>query len=306
MKAVVYTEYGTPDVLKFIEIEKPVPKYNEVLIRVYASTVSAGVVWMRKGEFPGSKFFTVLLRLQFGITKPRRSILGFEFSGVVEGVGEDVRLFKKGDTVFGTTTGLKNGAYADFVCIPEKRKQGVLALMPPDISFEEAAGLPIGGMTALQILIKAKIKAGEKVLIYGASGSVGTYAVQIAKYLGAHVTAVCSIGNFELVSSIGADEVIDYTKKPITRCKEKFDVIFDAVGKIKHSALRPLLKVSGKRLSIYTLTDEKVAYLDLLCTMLSEGKLKIIIDRIYPFEQIVAAHNYVDFGHKKGNVILRH
>ena len=306
MKAVVYTEYGSPNVLKITEIKKPVPKHNEMLVKVYASTVSAGVIWMRKGKFPGSKLLSLLLRLQFGIIKPRYSILGFEFSGVVEYVGKSVTLFKIGDKVFGTTTGLKNGAYADYVCIPEKRKQGVIALMPSEISFDEAAALAIGGMTALQILVNARIQTNQMVLICGASGSVGTFAVQIAKYLGANVTAVCSNENIELVKSLGADEVIDYTKQPIAMFKEKFDVIFDAVGKVKHTALESLLKLNGKQYSINTLTNEKVSYLNLLSKMFSGGKLHVIIDRIYSFEQIVEAHKYVDLGHKKGNVVIRH
>jgi len=306
MKAVVYTEYGSPNVLKITEIKKPVPKHNEMLVKVYASTVSAGVIWMRKGKFPGSKLLSLLLRLQFGFIKPRCSILGFEFSGVLEYVGKSVTLFKIGDKVFGTTTGLKNGAYADYVCIPEKRKQGVIALMPSEISFDEAAALAIGGMTALQILVNARIQTNQMVLICGASGSVGTFAVQIAKYLGANVTAVCSNENIELVKSLGADEVIDYTKQPIAMCKEKFDVIFDAVGKVKHTALESLLKLNGKQYSINTLTNEKVSYLNLLSKMFSGGKLHVIIDRIYSFEQIVEAHKYVDLGHKKGNVVIRH
>lgn len=242
IRAVVYTEYGSPSVLQLKEVEKPVPKNKEMLVRVHASTVSSGVIWIRKGLYPGSKLFTCLIRLAFGITKPKRTVLGFEFAGTVEDVGKEVTLFKEGDEVYRTTTGLKNGAYADYVCIPETWKHGVVALKPGNITFKEAAALPIGGMTALQILMKAKIKLGDKILVYGASGSVGTYAVQIAKYFGATVTAVCSSANIALVKSIGADEVVDYTKQDIAQYKERFDIIFDAVGKVKISKLRYLLK----------------------------------------------------------------
>ncbi len=304
MRAAVYTKYGSPSVLQLREVEKPVPKSKEMLVRVHASTVSSGVIWIRKGHFPGSKLFTCLIRLVFGITKPKRNVLGFEFSGTVEDIGSDVKLFKKGDEVYGTTTGLKNGAYADYVCIPERWKQGVVALKPQHLTFEEAAALPVGGMTALQILLKAKIQSGHKILIYGASGSVGTYAVQIARYFGATVTGGCSTANIELVKSIGADEVIDYTKADITQYKERFDIIFDAVGKLKTSKCKPLLNKGGRFCSVKSLTHEKNQYLDLLHKMISEGKLKPIIDRSYSLEHIVEAHKYVDLGHKKGNVVI--
>ena len=306
MKAAIYTEYGSPEVLQFQEVAKPIPKKNELLIHVHASTVSAGAVWIRKGQFPGSKLFTFLLRLQFGLFRPKQPILGVEFSGIIEAVGDEVSLFKKGDAVYGTTTGLKNGAYADYVCIPESRTQGVVAIKPHQLSFAEAAALPVGGMTALQILAKVPIRAGHRILIYGASGSVGSYAVQIAKYFGATVTAVCSTANVELVKSIGTDEVIDYTKDDLGRFNGRFDIVFEAVGKVKSSALKPLLNPTGKFCSIKSLTAEKTKYLDFLHQMIANGQLKPVIDRVYPFDQIVEAHKYVDLGHKKGNVVLNH
>jgi NADPH:quinone reductase-like Zn-dependent oxidoreductase len=305
MKAAVYYEYGSPSVLQVKEVNKPIPTSKEILVRVKASTVSAAVSWIRKGQHPNSKFFTFLLRLMFGIAKPKRPILGFEFAGVVEEVGKDVKLFRKGDPVYGTTTGLKNGAYAEYVCIPEKWNQGVVTLKPEGLTFEEAATLPIGGMTALQLLRKVTIKKGSHILIYGASGSVGTYAVQLAKYFGATVTAVCSTTNIELVKSIGADEVIDYTKKDITSCGKIVDVVFDAVGKLSASELKSVLIKGGQFVSVKSMTNEKTEYLDFLQLVIGDGYLKPVVDRVYPLEQIVEANEYVDTGHKRGNVVVR-
>lgn len=306
MKAVIYTMYGGPEVLQFTQLVKPVPKDKEILIKVHASTVSAGTIWMRKGKFPGSILLTMLLRLITGITRPRRLILGFEFSGVVEETGQGVTRFKKGDKVYGTTTGLKNGSYADYICVPEKWSQGVVMLKPGYLSFEEAAALPVGAMTALHLLQKAKIEPAKKVLIYGASGSVGSFAVQIAKYFGATVTAVSSTFNKELALSIGADHFIDYTKEDISLCEEKFDIIFDAVAKRKASAFTPLLNKQGKFCSVRTPTCERTEYLSQLEAMILKGALLPVIDRVYPFSAIVEAHRYVDRGHKKGNVVLAH
>ncbi|MNJ85848.1 alcohol dehydrogenase [compost metagenome] len=304
MKAIVYHTYGAPEVLQVQEIEKPVPKGNEVLVKVHASTVTAGTIWIRKGEFPGSRLFTFLLRLMYGFKQPQKPVIGFEFSGIVEAAGANVGKFKKGDSVYGTTTDLKQGAYAEYVCIPESWKQGVIAHKPETLSFEEAAALPIGAMTAYHILQKKSIQKGAKVLVYGASGSVGSYAVQLAKFQGADVTAVCSAANLELAKSLGADEAIDYQTNDLSQLTKRFDVVFDAVGKLPSAKGRSLLKPGGKWCSIKSMTSEKTSYLDEFHKMISDGKLKPVIDRTYPLEEIVDAHRYVESGRKKGNVVI--
>ena len=306
MKAYLYSQYGNADVLQYKEIEKPLPAKNEVLVRIYASTVSAGVIWMRKGEYPNSTLLTFLLRMHLGISKPRTNILGVEFAGVIEAVGKEVHYFQKGDKVFGTVTGLKKGTYADYVAVPEKGKHNIIARMPRGLTFEQASALPVGGMTALSILKKVNIQAGQTVLIYGASGSVGTYAVQIAKYLGAKVTAVCSGKNIKLVRSIGADEAIDYTIQTDGLSTEQYDIVFDAVGKMPKSFIKPILKPSGTFFSINSLTVEKLSYIHQLLNMIDEQKLKVVIDRTYSFEQLAEAHEYVEKGHKRGNVAICH
>ncbi|AEA44569.1 NAD(P)-dependent alcohol dehydrogenase [Fluviicola taffensis] len=304
MKAIVYRNYGTPDVLQPEELPKPIPQGKELLVRVRASSVTAGTIWMRRGVFPGSKLFTILLRLFTGITKPKRPVLGLEFSGIVEAIGNHVTQFQVGDEVYGTTTGLKQGAYAEYVCIPESGKQGVVAHKPKELTFEEAATLPIGAMTALNLLLKAKIEKSDKILIYGASGSVGTYAVQLANQFGAQVTAVCSNANLDLAKSIGAYEAIAYDRTDIPRLGARFDIIFDAVGKIPASQLKPLLVKTGRYVSIKSMTSEKKHYLDLFQQYISEGNLKPVIDRTYPLDQVREAHEYVELGHKKGNVVV--
>ncbi|HSL42108.1 MAG TPA: NAD(P)-dependent alcohol dehydrogenase, partial [Anaerolineales bacterium] len=286
MKAMVYTEYGPPDVLQLKEIEKPTPKDKEILVKVYASTVTAGVLWARSGKHPDSKLFTLAVRMMFGIRKPKKTILGYEFSGEVESVGKDVRRFRKGDKVFGTTTGLTNGAYAEYLCTPEEWKQGVIAENPANLSYEEAAAVPIGGMTALHILRNGKIQKGQNVLIYGASGSVGTYAVQLVSHFGGEVTGVCSTTNLELVRSLGADRVIDYTKENFAENGEVYDVVFDAVGKISHSQSKGSLKEKGIYLSVASPTSEKTEYLTYLRELIEAGKVKPVIDRRYSLEQV--------------------
>ena len=305
MKAVVYENYGSPEVLTIKDVEKPIPKKNEILIKVKASSVSAGVLWVRNGKHPDSKFFTLMVRLMFGLKKPKNQILGYEFSGEIKSTGANVKAFKKGDKVFGTTTGLKQGSYAEYICIPEKWSEGVVAIMPSNLSFEEATAIPIGGMTALQILRKANIQSGQKVLIYGASGSVGTYAVQLAKAYEANVTGVCSTTNIDLLKSIGADNVIDYTKVDISKIDEKYDVIFDAVGKISKTICKKIITKNGRYLSVKSITKEKQEYLTFLKELTKTNKIKPVIDKVYSIEDIVEAHKYVDKGHKKGNVIIK-
>lgn len=304
MKAIVYNQYGNANVLMLDEIEKPQPKNTEILVKVHTSTVSAAVIWMRKGKHPSSKLFTFLIRLMYGITKPRNKVLGAEFSGVVEAIGENVKQFKVGDNVYGTTTGLKQGAYAQYICVPEKWRYGVIAPIPKNTSFTDAAALPISTMTVLHLLKKAALKQGQKVLVYGASGSVGTYAVQLVKYFGGEVVAVCSTKNIELVKSLGADDTIDYTQTDISKYTQKFDVVFDAVGKLPSSTLKKLVKPHGKFVSVKQLTQEKAEYLALLEKIIVEGKLKPVIDRVYNIDEIIAAHQYADLGHKRGNVLI--
>ena len=305
MKAIVYTEYGPPEVLQLKAVEKPIPKDNEVLIKVHATTVTSGGLWAQRGEHPDSKFFTLAVRLMFGFRKPRKTILGYEFSGEIEAVGKDVKKFQKGDKVFGTTTGLKNGAYAEYVCVPETWKQGVIAKNPANLTYEEAAAVPIGGMTALHILHNGNIQKDQKVLIYGASGSVGTYAVQLAKSFGAEVTGVCSTVNVDMVKSLGADHVIDYKKKNFAKNGEVYDVVFDAVGKISRSIAKGSLKVKGTYLSVTSPTSEKTEYLTFLRERIEAGEIKPFIDRRYPLAQVADAHRYVETGRKKGNVVIK-
>ena len=304
MKAMVYTEYGPPDVLQLKDVEKPAPKDKEVLVKVYASTVTSGILWARSGKHPDSKLFTLALRMMFGIRRPRKTILGYEFSGDIESTGRDVRRFRTGDKVFGTTTGLMNGAYAEYVCIPEEWQQGVIAEKPANLHYEEAAAIPIGGMTALDILRKGKIQEGQNVLIYGASGSVGTYAVQLARHFGAQVTGVCSTANLEMVRSLGAERVLDYTKEDFAGDGRIYDAVFDAVGKISRAQIKRSLKENGTYLSVTSPTSEKTEYLTYLRELIEAGHVRPVIDKRYSLEQAAEAHRYVEKGHKKGNVVI--
>lgn len=299
MKAIVCKKTGSPKVLNLMNVEKPIPKADEVLIKVYASTVTRGDVNLRK--IP--RFVLYIVGLVIGF-KPM-DITGVEFAGIIEETGNSVINLKKGDKVFGTTTGLKYGANAEFVSVPEKSKMGVIKKMPDGISFNEAAAIPVGAMTALHLLKKVSEYKNKEVLIYGASGSVGSYAVQIAKYFEANVTGICSTKNISLVNSIGADKVIDYTKEDFTMGNIKYDVIFDAVGKISKSKYKNILKENGSYLSVKSMTKEKAEYMELIAEMINEKKLKPIIDKIYSLEEIREAHSYVEQGHKRGNVVVQ-
>jgi NADPH:quinone reductase-like Zn-dependent oxidoreductase len=325
MKAIVYTEYGPADVLHLKEVDKPAPKEGEVLIKIRATSVTTGDANARGFTHvpPG---FGPLPRLMFGITGPRNPIIGSDLAGEVEAVGKDVELFKEGDQVYGID-GNNLGTYAEYVCRPE---DGALALKPTNMSYEEAAAVPFGACTALYFLRdKANIQSGQKVLINGASGGVGTYAVQLARYYETEVTGVCSTRNLELVKSLGADKVIDYTKEDFTQSGEGYDIIFDMVGgKISFSRCINSLNQNGYFLAVAgglkeaiqmvwtsAIGDKKVIfgggmaserkdYLLFLKELIEAGKIKSVIDRQYPLEETAEAHRYVDEGRKKGNVVI--
>ncbi|MEO6668999.1 MAG: NAD(P)-dependent alcohol dehydrogenase [Ferruginibacter sp.] len=316
MKAVYYDKYGPPEVLYIKEIEKPVPGEKEILVKIHATAVSSGDVRMRKAD-------PFAVRLMLGLMQPSKKVLGLVFAGVIEAIGKDVSMFKTGDSVYGSTF-LDFGAYADYKCLPET---GIVALKPRSLTFEEAAAIPFGAVTALHFLKKAKIKRGQKVLVYGASGAVGTAAVQLAKYFGADVTAVCSTSNVEMVKSLGATKVIDYTKEDFSKAVEAYDIVFDTVGKTSFSGSLRSLKKNGYyprvvHMSLYPVlaglwvslsTNKKVIGgvaigkaedLIFLNNLIDEGQLIPVVDRMYPLEQIVEAHRYVEQGHKKGNVVI--
>ena len=328
MKAIICTDYGTPDVLQLQDVETPTPKDNEVLIRVFARTVNVGDRMARNfkaitpSKFTMPSLLWLPTRLYFGITKPNVKILGSEFAGEIEAIGKDVKRFQKGDQVFGYL-GQGMGAYAEYVCISESRTLGI---KPANMSYEEAAAVPYGAIMALDLLRKANLQSGEKVLILGASGGIGSAAVQLAKHFGAEVTGVCSTPGLEYVRALGADKVIDYTKEDFTKNGETYDLIFDVLGKSSFSRCKDSLTPNGRILYvsfkmkqlfqmwgtsrgegqkvICALSAETPETLVFIKELVESGKMKSIIDRCYPLEQAAEAHRYYESGLKKGSVVL--
>lgn len=300
MKAAICEAYGSPDNIRVKDVPMPLVKKGDVLIKVMASAVNSGDVRLR--GLVASPVIKIALRLVLGINKPRNPILGVALAGEIVEIGEGVTQFKKGDAVF-AMTGFRFGGHAQYAALSEK---GCIGLKPKTASYEEAAVLPFGGTTAIHFLQKAGIKSGQNVMIYGASGAVGTSAVQIAKYLGANVTAVCSGRHMEKIFSVGADSVIDYKKQNYKNQTQQYDLIFDAVGKIKKSDIETLLKPNGAFTSVagHGTASEKKEFLDLLAQMYEAGQLSAVIDRTFTLDDIVAAHRYVDLGAKTGNVAI--
>ena len=304
MNAVIYTEYGPPEVLRRQEVEKPAPRDREVLVKIVATTVTIGDTIMRSLNIPGPGWQKLFARIYLGLRKPKRPVLGMELAGDIEAVGRKVTRFKPGDAVFASTFAVNFGGYAEYKCLPES---GVLAFKPANLSYAEAAAVPGAGQTAWHCLKKGKLQPGQKVLIYGASGAVGSYAVQIAsQHFGAEVAGVCSAANLELIKSLGANQVIDYTRQDFTQSGETYDVIFDAVGKLSPTQAKKALKPGGIYINVHADSDgsDKLENLLRLKELIEVGKVKPAIDRAYPLEQIVEAHRYVEQGHKKGNVVV--
>lgn len=328
MKAIVYKEYGHPEVLHLEEVEKPSPKDNEILIKVHATSVNYGDITARNFKNISARQFNMPLflwfpsLLYFGLTKPRVNILGSEFAGEIEAVGKDVKQFKSGDPVFGYR-GQRMGTNAEYLCMPE---DGMVAIKPSNLTYEEAAVVPYGGLMASSILKKVNIQSGQKVLINGASGGMGSIAVQLAKYFGAEVTGVCSTPRIEFVKSLGADKVIDYTKEDFTQNGETYDLIFDVLGKSSFSRCKNSLakngryllasfktkqlfqmlrtKLFGRKKVICALASEKIENLIFIQELVEAGKIKSVIDRSYPMDQAAEAHQYVEEGQKKGHIVI--
>lgn len=320
MKAIVCTKYGSPDVLKLIEVAKPIPKDNEILIKIYATTVTSADWRLRSLDMPPG--FGIISRLVFGVSKPRQPILGTELAGEVESVGKNATKFKAGDRVF-AFCGATMGCHAEYKCLPE---DGPVVLKPANLTYEEAAALSFGGTTALDFFRRGNLQQGEKVLVNGASGAVGTAAVQLAKYFGAEVTAVCSGANVALVKSLGADRAIDYTQEDFTKNGETYDIILDTAGTAPFSRSKASLKEGGRLLLVLSglpeilqipwvsVTSgkkviagpaaERVEDLCFLAKLAEAGEFKPIIDQYYSFDRIADAHRYVDTGRKKGNVVI--
>jgi NADPH:quinone reductase-like Zn-dependent oxidoreductase len=323
MKAIVWTKYGSPDVLQFKEVKKPTPKDNEILVKIHATTVTMGDCEMRSLKF--SFLLALIMRMFNGLKKPKKiTILGQDLAGEIESVGKDVKLFKKGDQVFGSV-GFKMGTYAEYKCLNEEG-DAVITIKPSNITYEEAAVIPLGGLNALYFLKKANIQSGQKVLINGAGGSIGTFAVQLAKAFGAEVTGVDSTKKLDIIRSIGADQVIDYTQEDFTKSGENYDVIFDVVRKSSYSGcIRSLNKngvylqtnhgllrrirglwtsMTSRKKVIGGTISEEIEDLDTLKEHFKAGKIKPVIDRCYPLEKTVEAHQYVETGQKVGNVVI--
>lgn len=304
MKAIVCTKYGPPEVLQLKEMEKPAPRDREVLVKVHATTVTIGDPIMRSFNLPVSGWLKFMARFFLGIRSPKRPILGMELAGEVESVGRKVTRFKLGDQVFASTFTVNFGGHAEYKCLPEN---GVIAIKPHNLTYEEAAAIPGAGQTAWQCLKKGKLQPGQRILIYGASGAVGTYAVQLAsRHFGADVTGVCSGANLELVKSLGASQVIDYTREDFTQSGANYDVVFDAVGKLSSAQGKRVLKPGGVYINVHADSDggDKLENPLFLKELIEAGKINAVIDRRYPLEHGAEAHRYVEKGHKKGNVVI--
>jgi NADPH:quinone reductase-like Zn-dependent oxidoreductase len=325
MKAIVWTEYGPPEVLQLKEVETPTPKDKEVLVRIYATTVTAGDCEQRSLTLP--ILHRLLMRAYVGLKRPKRiTILGMDVAGEIEAVGKDVKLFQAGDQVFAATGFVGMGANAEYICLPEEPEKGALALKPATMTYEEAAAVPVGGLEALHFLRQGNIQIGQKVLINGAGGTIGTFAVQLARYFGAEVTGVDSTSKLDMLRSIGADQVIDYTQEDFTKSGKIYDFILDVVGKSSYSGSIRSLKQNGRYLIanpgpsqmvrgqwtsmtnskkvIFGAASPKTEDLNFLKELIEAGKMRSVIDRRYPLEHIAEAHRYVETGHKKGNVVI--